>query len=353
MSLNFLNLFGGGLEKKLQNALESYQNNPGEQETLKVAQLLMKKRDYNQAFMYADNGYQRFTNSKELLDMRQLAMKKLAIEECRELQAKLATAPRPESVAKIIEIRRSLNDFKNCEKMCKKWSGQFNESWVLQFAIAKYLFQRSMIEKDPKISERCLNQLEVATRLNPDNYKTLLYLATLQQQLGKKSKALKTAERLVELYPEDARARSLYDYIGGPNRRVSKASANSSPVETADPQEIFSEIRSLPSVQAALLNDEQDGTYQTVDSHFKATEEFNWEKGEEVLMNLLHSMETSSQRMGIGQLEGFELKSDAWGIHFQGYEGGCYMFCADKNLKKEKITEWKEKVSSNSETVST
>lgn len=352
MSVNFLNLFAGRIEKKLAQALERYQASPGEAETLLVAQLLMKKRDYNQAFMYADNGYQRFPDSQELLALRQLSMKKLAIEECRELQASIARAPRPESIAKVIEIRRSLNDFKACEKMCRKWSAQFSESWVLQFAIAKYLFGRSMVEKDPELSRRCLEQLEKAAVLNPDNYKTLLYLATLQHQLGKKSSARTTVQHLLELFPEDARARSLLAYIDGPARGPG-AGGGRGEGEVITPAAILEELQALPSVHAVLLNRVEDDAYVADEVFFRPSEIFEWEEGEEALRSLLHSMESSSQRMGIGQLEGCKLLGDSWSIHYQTFEGGSLLYCADQDLKEEKIREWKQKTIRAPETINT
>ena len=66
--------------------MEQYAHNPGIEETLCVVDLHLKAKKYSKAFKYANNGYQRFPSSNELLQRRQVALKKKALSDCKSLQ---------------------------------------------------------------------------------------------------------------------------------------------------------------------------------------------------------------------------------------------------------------------------
>lgn len=350
MAVNLLNIFSSIREKRLDEALARYEENPGIEETLRVVRLLMKSRDYKQAFMYADNGYQRFPASRELLEARQYSMRRLALEECRDLERRVSAHPRAETVAKIVEIRRSLNDFRSCEKLVKRWKTHFLKSWVLQFAIAKYLFQRSLIEKDPRLATRCLSQLEHACSLRPDNYKTLLYLATLLHQLGKKSQALAAATKILELYPDDPRATALVGYIRNtPGEPGSKGGPASVAPPTADIEEIerrvFEELVGTDHLRAAIMYPavEIEGAEPAV--HFAESEGALAERGVDALADLAHSLTVSSQRMGIGELSSCSMEGESWNLYFHRYSNGQLVLYTDTTFKEEDFARVREKLS--------
>jgi tetratricopeptide (TPR) repeat protein len=294
-------------------------------------------------------------------------MRKLAIEECRQLKFKISQCPRAETIAKAIEINRSLNDFKACEKIARRWGRRFKESWILQFSIAKYLFQRSLVENDPRISQRCLAQLELAASLKPTNYKTLLYLATLLHQLGKTAPALAAAQKLLAAYPNDPRATALIGYISQagrgtagaavePSRRADRAADSGDLVEP-----IFEELKANPAVLAILFQrfsapthesaETEEGLAATVERrpsddrvHFTQGEALHFERGREAFGDLIHSLQLSSHRMGIGKLRGCTLEGGSWNIFFGAYDGGQYLLCTEKSFKEERFLQIQERL---------
>ncbi len=342
MGFDFLNIFSAIRARRLRDALECYERAPGVSETARVVRLLLKDGDYNQAFVYSDNGSQRFPESEELMALRQRAMKFLALEECRELDTRMNRSPRPETAAKIIEIRRSLNDFRACEKIARRWGKRFPDSWILLFAVAKYLFQRSLVEQDPKISTRCLNYLEQAAALAPENYKTLLYLATLLHQLGKKSQALHVAEKLTTLFPKDQRARSLSACIRRA-RGESEALAKESKSDVDDSREsLLATLKDSPSVhgvhvQVPRAPDAEGEPRQA--SHFRESDVFQFDRGEEILGNLIHSLKTASQRIGIGDLESAVVVGASWNMYYLDAGDEESLFCTTKEFKEDQFAQ--------------
>lgn len=328
-----LNPFKALARRRLEKALDLYAESPGIDETADVVRLLLKLRDYPTAFQYADNGYQRFPDSTELFDLRQSALRELSLEECRNLMARLASEPRPETVAKIVEIQRSLGEFRTCEKLARRWRARFPESWVLQFAIGKYLFQRSLIEKDKRISRRCLEQLEHAARLNPNNYKTLLYLATLLYQVGAMPRALETVERLLRHHPHDPKARALWDWISrAPDERA--AGEETPDAEGADAAGLPAEFCSRDDVHGVVVQ-EHRGDREMISSRYSETAPFEFTAGDEIFSNLAHALRVSSNRMGLGDLKTCVLEGGGWKILFRNHGYRSLLVCADAEFRHE------------------
>ena len=316
MSFNFFKTFGSS--RQLREALEHYASNPGVEETLRVVDIHLKAKNYAKAFKYANNGYQRFPSSTELLDRRQESLKKKALTDCKVLQKRISRNPRPESIAKVIEIRRSLGDFSRCHKLSNSWGDEFPRSWVLQFAIGKYLFQRSLIEKDASTSTRCLEQLELAAALKPGDYKTLLYLATLHYQLGSLAPAVEALEKLLRLFPSEPHAVALLRHMrqAFPEEAVSSRIEESSAETRSELAEaVFEKIQSFDSIQAALVV-QGDSEDPDVELDFTSPSLPSGAQAAERLRDLIHTLQVSSARMGIGNLLNCVLDGKNWNIYF-------------------------------------
>lgn len=316
MSVNFFKAFGSS--RQLKEALEDYAANPGVEETLRVVDLHLKAKNYARAFQYANNGYQRFPSSNELLQRRQIALKKRALSDYKALQKRIARNPRPESIAKVIEIRRSLGDFGQCEKLSNRWADEFPRSWVLQFAIGKYLFQRSLIDKDATNAARCLEQLELTAALKPGDYKTLLYLATLHYQLGSLAPAVEALEKLLRLLPSEPHAVALLRHMkqAFPEEEVSSRIEEPSEEAESELAEAVSErIKSFDSIQAALVVQGDSETPEAEFDYSSPTLPQSVEAAEH-LRGLIHSLQVSSARMGIGNLLNCVLDGENWTIYF-------------------------------------
>jgi tetratricopeptide (TPR) repeat protein len=316
VSLNFFKAFGSS--RRLKNALDHYAANPGVEETLLVVDIHFKAKNYAKAFQYANNGYQRFPSSNELLQRRQESLKKKAHADCKVLQKRISRNPRPEAIAKVIEIRRSLGDFTRCEKLSVRWGDEFPRSWVLQFSIGKYLFQKSLIDKDASNSSRCLEQLELAAALKPGDYKTLLYLATLNYQLGALTPAVEALEKLLRLFPSEPHAVALLRHMreAFPDEVISSSVDESTDEKRSEIAEaVFDRVTNFDSVRAALVvqgepddpDVELDYTSPKLPQNTDASDN---------LRGLIHSLQVSSARMGIGNLLNCVLDGEKWNIYF-------------------------------------
>lgn len=303
--------------RKLKEALARYASNPGIDETTAVVDLYFKAKNYAEAFKYADNGYQRFPSCQELLKERQKALKARAHGEYKQLKKRISRSPQPEIIAKAIEIQRSLGNSSRCEKLISRWANEFPNSWVLQFAVGKYLFQRSVIEKDPETSTECLKHLELAATLKPGDHKTLLYVATLHYQLRSLPEAVAATEKLLRRFPGDRHAVALLHQL---RREFSKSTTETSVDPGNDPQhtqialDAFEKTKEIDSVQASLFLQITEGGEK--EYLHTAPELQDVTETSDLLRGLRHSLEISSTRMGIGDLTTCILDGETWNIFY-------------------------------------
>ncbi|MBI4584263.1 MAG: tetratricopeptide repeat protein [Planctomycetes bacterium] len=347
MSLIIFNPFKFFKARQLKKALADYEKNPGLEETVSVVQLFLKCGRCTEAFQHAEAGRQKFPASSELNILRQLAYNKLGALECRALAKQIAAHPRPETIAKAVEIWRSCENYRQCERLRHKWRDRFPDSWILQFAIGKYLFHRSLDKKikdqSSEIKVQCLEQLKRAAALNPDNYKSLLYLATILSGTGSVSDALKTLDRLLKLYPGDQRAVALRERIQRSQRGRQAppgpfaAEAFKAPREAKAGQEgsddIFNDLRESPSIFAAVIEEGPKDNLQA-QCYFAENSCFNFEQGEAAFRDLMHALRAASKRMGLGELKTCILEGGSWRIFLGNHPVKSLLICTDKNFQE-------------------
>ncbi len=329
MSFNPLRLLD---RRRLRKALELYQQSPGIDETVDVVHLFLKCGDGSRAFQYADNGYQRFPSSRKLLELRQETLKEMSREECRQLTRMLSRRASPKLIAKVIEIQRSLGDFAACDKLARRWQSKFEDSWVLQFAIGKYLFQRSLVEKDPELSRCCLEQLQRAAALNEESYKTMLYLGTLLYQLGSIPEAREAVETLLRHHPSDPKARALLECISHASEVVTDGEA---PEVSAAANVALGKLRLDPAVQAVLVHMSKGEAAELEHSYFANNATFDLSDADEALAELIHSMKVSSNRMGIGELKTCKLEGETWQMFFRNHPYRTLFLCTSDDFPDE------------------
>ena len=287
------------------------------------------------AFQYADNGYQRFPTSEELLELRQDTLKQLSRFECEGITKKLARAPRSDLVAKAIEIRRSLGEFSACEKLARRWKDKFPRSWILQFAIAKYLFHRTMTDKNPALTRRCLEQLQITTSLDPSKYKSALYLSTLLYQTGNITQALESVEELLSYHPQDATARSLWECIQNATESRKAAEHASDDAAVID---TLQRLERVKDVYAVLLQKGTGSGSNLVHSYFAGHGTMNFtESGVSALGDLIHSVRLSTGRMGIGEIKNCTFEGQSWKLFFRDHPCQSLLLCTSKKFSEEQF----------------
>ncbi len=347
MSLIYFNPFKFFNARQLKKALACYEKNPGLEETVSVVQLFLNCGRCTEAFQHAEAGRQKFPTSSELNRLRQLAYRKLGASECRALVRQIAANPRPEIIAKAIEIWRSCEDYRQCERLKRKWRDCFPKSWVLQFAIGKYLFHRSVDKKikdqSSEIKIQCLEQMKRAVALNPSNYKSLLYLATILSGTGSASEALKTLDHLLKLYPGDQRAVALRERIQRSQRGrqappapftadAFKASREAHAGQEGS-DDIFNDLRESPSIFAAVIEEGPRDNPQAR-CYFAENSCFNFEQGEPAFRDLMHALRSASKRMGIGELKTCILEGGSWRVFLGNHPVKSLLICTDKNFQE-------------------
>jgi tetratricopeptide (TPR) repeat protein len=329
VNLSILNPFRFLARRRVEYSLRAYEQSPGVEETAAVVRDLLRCRDYNRAFQYADNGYQRFPSSSELLELRQTTLKEMSKHECRELTRKLSRHPAPEIAAKVIEISRSLGDFAGCDRLARRWTSRFPESWILQFSVGKYLFQRSLVDKDPRLSSRCLEQLELAARLNPKSYKTLLYLATLLYQVGSIPRALDCVEALLKHHPKDPKAQALWECIRtAPTRTGAQDAAGASLADL----ELLRDLEASEAVYGYLVYERRGKGIGVVASRLADDSDFDFRDADSTFSDLIHSFQLASNRMGVGELKTFILEGGSWKVYYRNHPYRSLLVCCARQF---------------------
>ncbi len=66
---------------------------------------------------------------------------------------------------------------------------------------------------------------------------------------------------------------------------------------------------------------------------------FQFDRGAEVLGNLIHSLKTASQRIGIGDLESAVLEGASWNMYYLDAGDEESLFCTTKEFKEDQFAQ--------------
>jgi tetratricopeptide (TPR) repeat protein len=334
--LGFLSPFRLAKMFRLAAARRRYRNRPGSKEAEVLARLLVTVGDRAGALGFLRKARTAYPRSPEIKKLHDSLWAQAAGSEIEALERRLRTEAKPEVMARLIELLRSVKNFERCMAVSREAERKFPESWMVRLAIGKALYHRFLARKSREDGRKAAEYLREAARRKPDCTGAYLYLATLLSDLGMAREAVSAAEELVRLVPRDGRARRLRDKLSAAAGIPKTAGSRLAIVKEgrgAGGSEVLGglieKLQANRSVYGAFVFG-SDGSVLV--RHGTPNEHFAFEGHDGAVAVLGHAAQAAAERMGIGRLHTCTIEGDPWRIYFGDIGGGVLAVLSGRNF---------------------
>jgi tetratricopeptide (TPR) repeat protein len=276
----------------------------------------------------------KYPRVQELKRFHEELWAKVAGSEINSLEKAKHSRARVEDLARLIELYRSVKNFDRCLAISREANRKFPNSWLLKLAAGKALYHRYLHRRSRGDGERAVEFLQQARSLNPKCERALLYLAALLFEFGQRAEAAAVAEELVQIAPQNERAKRLRARITDLDREVKTAAPARRPTVQLTPDaeildSLLEKLKGEEAIYGAMIYDSRGHVSH---KHMVSNEHFQMEGHEESLIKLAKAFDTASERMGIGHLQSSSIEGDPWRIYFADLSGCTLAVLANRSF---------------------
>ena len=308
---------------QLRQALNTYKQSAGPRQSLQLARLLMRSGSGSQAVRVLALAKRRFPDHKGVRRAYRLAKRQQATRSLKRVERLLAKETTLRLLSKACDLCCALQQYERAAEFANEATELYPNDWQSHYILGKLYFQQSNKTHAPEDHEQAISHLDLAYQINPDDYDVLLLLAISLARVDEYDIARDLVERILHLWPNDARALKLIRHIDqardvGPedaSDREFETAGDGAPVDELDA--LLANLGEIEGEVGAFIFD-LEGTLLRSCVH--ESDNFTLSSMQDTIESMIRACHVDVSRIGIGQFQSCFICGVDWQILVRSFD---------------------------------